>query len=149
MSIASTAVATTTTTTRAPPIAAAATAPTAAPAAAPAPPSLRVDKHLRNTLATALRRTGPGALSGGGGGGGEGSGGGQPAPISPQQLVPVPPAADIRNMGTLPRIFKGERDKADAFMNELLRYLLLNADVPGFNLPIHQVTLTLTLIKGS
>jgi hypothetical protein len=34
-------------------------------------------------------------------------------------------------------------------MNELLGYLLLNTDVPGFNLPIHQIALALTLIKGS
>ena len=34
-------------------------------------------------------------------------------------------------------------------MNELLGYLLLNADVPGFNSPICQVALALTLIKGS
>ena len=34
-------------------------------------------------------------------------------------------------------------------MNELLGYLLLNADVPGFNSPIRQVALALTLIKGS
>jgi hypothetical protein len=52
-------------------------------------------------------------------------------------------------MGTPPRIFEEERDKADAFMNELLGYLLLNADVPRFNSPIHQLSLALTLIKGS
>jgi hypothetical protein len=34
-------------------------------------------------------------------------------------------------------------------MNELLGYLLLNTDIPGFNLPICQVALALTLIKGS
>ncbi len=51
-------------------------------------------------------------------------------------------------MGMLPRIFKGERDKADAFMNELLGYLLLNANVAGFESPIRQVALALTLIKG-
>ena len=51
-------------------------------------------------------------------------------------------------METLPRIFEEERDKADTFMNELLGYLLLNANVPGFNSPIHQVALALTLIKG-
>ncbi len=50
-------------------------------------------------------------------------------------------------MGTLPRIFDGERDKADTFMNELLGYLLLNANVVGFESPIQQVTLALRLIK--
>ena len=48
-------------------------------------------------------------------------------------------------MGTLPRIFDRERDKADAFMNELLGYLLLNHNVPGFELPIRQVAMALTL----
>jgi len=33
-------------------------------------------------------------------------------------------------------------------MNELLGYLLLNANIPGFELPIQQVALALTLIKG-
>ena len=51
-------------------------------------------------------------------------------------------------MGTPLQIFKGERDKADAFMNELLGYLLLNTNVPGFESPIRQVALALTLIKG-
>ncbi len=51
-------------------------------------------------------------------------------------------------MGTLPRIFEGEREKADSFMNELLGYLLLNANVAGFESPIRQVALALTLIKG-
>ena len=48
----------------------------------------------------------------------------------------------------LPQIFNGERDKADAFMNELLGYLLLNNNVVGFKSPIQQVALALTLIKG-
>ena len=51
-------------------------------------------------------------------------------------------------MGMLPHIFEGERDKANAFMNELLGYLLLNANVVGFESPIQQVALALTLIKG-
>ena len=51
-------------------------------------------------------------------------------------------------MGMLPHIFEGERDKADAFMNELLGYLLLNANMAGFNSPIQQVALALILIKG-
>jgi len=51
-------------------------------------------------------------------------------------------------MGMLPRIFEGEREKADSFMNELLGYLLLNVNVAGFESPIRQVALALTLIKG-
>jgi len=33
-------------------------------------------------------------------------------------------------------------------MNKLLGYLLLNTNVPGFESPIRQVALALTLIKG-
>ncbi len=98
---------------------------------------------------------GPGAPPGGGGGGGGGGGrggggggGGQPAPIPLQQLVPVPATTDLRIMGMLPHISEGERDKADAFMNKLLGYLLLNTNIAGFNSPIRQVALALTLIKG-
>ncbi len=160
MNMGSTTVAITTTTTRAGPTPATAPAPTAVPpAAAPtgaAQPG--VEDHLRNALAAALQCTGLGAPpgrggggsggGGSGGGGGGGGGGGQPAPIPPQQLVPIPAAADVCMMGTLPQIFKGEREKADTFMNEMLGYLLLNANVPGFESPMQQVALALTLIKG-
>jgi hypothetical protein len=48
----------------------------------------------------------------------------------------------------LPIIFYGNRTKADAFLTEFLRYLMLNHRVPGLELPIRQVALALTLIKG-
>jgi hypothetical protein len=51
-------------------------------------------------------------------------------------------------MGSLPRIFEGDRDKADAFLTEYLGYLMLNQGVPGFESPIRQVAMALTLIKG-
>ncbi len=156
----------TTSTHTTPAIAASTSAPAAAaPTAAPAAPATAprggaqpgVEDHLRNALAAALWRTGPGAPPGGGegreggGGGGREEGGGsrgQPAPIPLQQLVPVPLAADIWVVGMLPHIFRGERDKVDTFINKLLGYLLLNTNVPRFKLPIWQVALTLTLIKG-
>jgi hypothetical protein len=51
-------------------------------------------------------------------------------------------------MGSLPRIFNGDRTRAEAFLTEFLRYLVLNNGVPGLESPIRQVTLALTLIKG-
>jgi hypothetical protein len=39
-------------------------------------------------------------------------------------------------MGSLPRIFDGDRTRADAFLTEFLGYLLLNQGVPGFESPI-------------
>ena len=51
-------------------------------------------------------------------------------------------------MGSLPWIFNGDRTKAEAFLTEFLRYLMLHNGVSGFESPIWQVTLALTLIKG-
>jgi hypothetical protein len=51
-------------------------------------------------------------------------------------------------MGQLPQVFSGDRSQADDFIDELRRYLWLNRNVAGFNLPITKVSLTLTLIKG-
>jgi hypothetical protein len=51
-------------------------------------------------------------------------------------------------MGSLPRIFDGDRTRAEAFLTEFLGYLILNQGVAGFESPIRQVTLALTLIKG-
>jgi hypothetical protein len=51
-------------------------------------------------------------------------------------------------MGSLPRIFDRDRTKADTFLTEFLRYLMLNHGVPGLESPIRQVALALTLIKG-
>jgi hypothetical protein len=51
-------------------------------------------------------------------------------------------------MGSLPRIFDGDRTRAEAFLTKFLRYLILNQGVAGFESPIRQVALALTLIKG-
>ena len=51
-------------------------------------------------------------------------------------------------MGSLPCIFDGDQTKAEAFLTEYLGYLMLNQGVLGFELPIRQVMMALTLIKG-
>ena len=68
---------------------------------------------------------------GGGGSGPPGGGGGPPVggqPPAAQQ--PVPPAADVKAMGSLPQIFYGDRSKANDFIEEVKGYFRLNADVP-------------------
>jgi hypothetical protein len=79
-------------------------------------------------------------------------GGGGPPNQEPdghlQDHVPIPPALEIRAMGSLPRIFDGDRTRAEAFLTEFLGYLVLNNGVPGLKSPIRQVVLALTLIKG-
>jgi len=52
-------------------------------------------------------------------------------------------------MGELPDVFNGDRTKAEAFIDQLNHYFLLNLDVPGFNSPIKKVALAITLIKGT
>src|SRR5216683_1828652 len=42
-----------------------------------------------------------------------------------QDHVPIPQARDIKPMGSLPRIFDGDRARADAFLTEYLGYLML------------------------
>jgi hypothetical protein len=79
-------------------------------------------------------------------------GGGGPPDQEPdghmQDHVPIPPALEIRAMGSLLRIFDGDRTKAKAFLTKFLGYLMLNHGVPGLESPIRQVALALTLIKG-
>jgi len=55
----------------------------------------------------------------------------------------------MKPMGELPDVFNGDQTKAEAFIDQLNHYFLLNLDVPGFNSPIKKVTLAITLIKGS
>ena len=88
----------------------------------------------------------PGGGSGppGGGGGSGPLGGGQP--LATQQ--PVPPAPDVKAMGSLPQIFYGDRSKADDFIEEVKGYFCLNTDVTGYNSPYKKVAFTLTLVKG-
>src|SRR5258708_28512667 len=51
-------------------------------------------------------------------------------------------------MGDLPDVFNGDRTKAEAFIDQLNHYFLLNLDIPGFNSPIKKVALAIMLIKG-
>ncbi len=51
-------------------------------------------------------------------------------------------------MGKDPPLFKGERSKANTFMNEVEKYLTLNYDVTGFNSPKKKVVLVLTFMQG-
>ena len=77
-------------------------------------------------------------------GGGGPLGGGQP----PAAQQPIPPAPDVKAMGSLPQIFNGDQSKADDFIEEVKGYFCLNTDVPGYNSPYKKVAFALTLIKG-
>ena len=91
----------------------------------------------------------PGPPRGGSGPSGRGGGGGPPSggqPPAAQQ--PVPPAPDVKAMGSLPQIFYGDQSKANDFIEEVKGYFCLNADVPGYNLLYKKVAFTLTLVKG-
>ena len=92
----------------------------------------------------AFQQKKPGGGSGPPGGGGGPPGGGQP-PVAQQ---PVPPAADVKVMGSLPQIFYGDQSKADGFIEEVKGYFRLNTDVAGYNSPYKKVAFTLTLVKG-
>jgi|SRR6266850_1654592 len=52
-------------------------------------------------------------------------------------------------MGTLPQIFTGNHTKAQDFLDEVLGYFCTNRGVTGFESPMHKVSITLTMIKGS
>jgi hypothetical protein len=62
-------------------------------------------------------------------------GGGGPAPVTPavNPTALVPPAANVRTMGTLPAIFTGNRAKSQEFLDELRGYFQVNQRVVGFN----------------
>jgi hypothetical protein len=104
------------------------------------------------------RRLGPRRAGGRGGGGGPpddndndldgGASDEEPDGDNLQNMVPIPQAHNIKAMGSLPRIFDGDKTRAEAFLTEFLGYLILNQGVPGFESPIRQVALALTLIKG-
>src|SRR5260221_638396 len=140
--------------------------------------STEIQEKLATTFDKAFRRTDEGEDSqppewkphGGGGGppgggGGDGGGGdpapgppggpppgGNPIPAGPNlpaNLRPVPRTHDAKPMGELPDVFDGDRTKADAFIDQLNHYFLLNLDVPGVNSPIKKVALAITLIKGT
>ena len=117
-------------------------------------------QRIASAMQRAFKQKGPPGGGGSGPPGGGGSGppggggfgppnGGPPAggqPPATQQ--PVPPAADVKAMGSLPQIFYGDRSKADDFIEEVKGYFCLNADVPGYNSPYKKVAFTLTLVKG-
>ncbi len=75
-------------------------------------------------------------------------GGGGPAAGAPAQLQPIASAANIKAMGKDPPLFKGQREKADTFMNEVEKYLTLKYNVAGFNFPKKKVALVLTFMQG-
>ncbi len=74
--------------------------------------------------------------------------GGGPAQTAPAAAQPVAAAANVKAMGKDPPLFKGKREKADTFMNEVEKYLTLNDDVAGFKSPKKKVILALTFMQG-
>jgi hypothetical protein len=123
-------------------------------------PSQRIAGHLQ----TALRRTpggfggpggagdptGPGGLGGPGGPGGPGGlGGPAPATAAPAAPAPTAPAnRDDRLMGSLPQPYEGDQKLARTFLDQLVHYFQVNAQVPGLNSAIRKVSITLTLFQG-
>ena len=69
-------------------------------------------------------------------------------PILIAHLVPIPANPDVCVMGSPPQIFDGDRQQADAFINELLTYICINIRVPGFESPMRKIAMALTYIKG-
>ena len=100
---------------------------------------------IRDAFDAALHQTGPGGPAGGGPGG---PGGGAPLPIPIAHLVPIAANPDVHVMGSPPRIFNGDRQQADVFLNKLLTYICINIGVPGFKSPLRKIALALTYIKG-
>ncbi len=80
--------------------------------------------------------------------GGGPPGGGGPAATGGTAAQPIAAAANVKAMGKDPPLFKGERSKADMFMNEVEKYLTLNDDVAGFKSPKKKVVLVLTFMQG-
>ena len=122
-------------------------------------PTQSPSQRIASAMQQAFKQKKPGGGgSGPPGGGGSGPprrggsgppGGGPPAggqPPAAQQ--PVPPAADVKAMGSLPQIFYGDQSKADDFIEEVKGYFRLNADIPGYSSPYKKVAFTLTLVKG-
>jgi len=52
-------------------------------------------------------------------------------------------------MGMLPQIFTGNCAKAQEFMDKVLEYFCENRGITEFESPMHKVSITLTMIKGS
>jgi len=51
-------------------------------------------------------------------------------------------------MGMKPENFKGDRTKAEDFMEDVKKYMRLNRQVPGFSSPMTKVAMVLTFMKG-
>ncbi len=80
--------------------------------------------------------------------GGGPPGGGGPTAAGGTTAQPIAAAVNVKAMGKDPPLFKGERSKANTFMNEVEKYLTLNYDVAGFNSPKKKVVLILTFMQG-
>ena len=115
-------------------------------------PSQSQSQRIASAMQQVFKQKKPGGGSGPPGGGGSGPPGGGGGPLvggqPPAAQQPVPPAADVKAMGSLPQIFYGDRSKADDFIEEVKGYFCLNADIPGYNSPYKKVAFTLTLVKG-
>ena len=104
-------------------------------------------KELLN-VAMGERGGGTGGTPPGPPAGGGPPGGGGPATAGGAAAQPIAAAANVKAMGKDPPLFKGERSKADTFMNEVEKYLMLNDDVAGFKSPKKKVVLVLTFMQG-
>jgi len=116
----------------------------AALAAAVAPQHPLTETELEELLNIAMGERGGGT----GGNPSRPPGGGGPAARGGAAAQPVAAAANVKAMGKDPPLFHGERSKADTFMNEVEKYLMLNYDVAGFNSPKKKVILVLTFMQG-
>ncbi len=117
------------------------------PAVAPQYPL--TEAELNELLNTAMGERGggtgetpPGPPSGGG------PPGGGPAATGGAANQPIATATNVKAMGKDPPTFHGDRSKADTFMNEVEKYLMLNDDVAGFKSPKKKVVLVLTFMQG-
>jgi hypothetical protein len=113
-------------------------------------PAMSTPQYIQQRLQTMMRQTPGGSGNPGGPGGPEGPGGG-PAPTAPAApAAGNPPAAnaDDQLMGSLPQPFEGDRKLAWTFLDQLTGYFRANSLVPGLNLPIHKVSIALTLFHG-
>ena len=63
-------------------------------------------------------------------------------------LVPILANPNVCIMGSLPRIFDGDRQQVDVFINKLLTYVHINIGVPRFESPIRKIAMAFTYIKG-
>ncbi len=122
----------------------------AAPMAAVVPQYPLTEAELKELLNIAMgeRGGGTGGLPPGPPGGGGPPGAGGSAATGGVAAQPIAAAANVKAMGKDPPLFKGERSKADTFMNEVEKYLMLNDDVAGFKSPKKKVVLVLTFMQG-